>query len=78
MSDMVIDNDVLVRWLGNDLKPIIPSNVKKIGKFAFADTNVEEIILSDVQKIERGAFFRCKRLHTIVARLATAGRYFSP
>lgn len=67
MSDMVIDNDVLVRWLGNDLKPIIPSNVKKIGKFAFADTNVEEIILSDVQKIERGAFFRCKRLHTIVA-----------
>lgn len=67
MSDMVIDNDVLVRWLGNDLKPIIPSNVKKIGKFAFADTNVEEIILSKVQKIEKGAFFRCKRLHTIVA-----------
>lgn len=75
MSDMVIENGVLVRWLSDEAKPIIPSSVKKIGRFAFADTNVKEIVLSDnVQEIERGAFYRCEELQTIIApKIASLG-----
>lgn len=68
MADMVIENDVLVRWLSSDNKPVIPSSIKKIGRFAFADTKVKEIILSEnIQIIERGAFYRCSELQTIIA-----------
>lgn len=75
MSDMVIENGVLVRWLSDEAKPIIPSSVKKIGRFAFADTNVKEIVLSDnVQEIEKGAFYRCEELQTITApKIASLG-----
>lgn len=67
-ADIVMENDVLVRWLGKDSKPLIPSNVKKIGKFAFAKTNVKEISFSDnVKIIERGAFWGCKELETVIA-----------
>ena len=73
MTDMVIEKDVLVRWLSSETKPIVPSNIKKIGRFAFADTNVKEIILSDnIQEIERGAFYRCTELQTIIAPNVTA------
>ena len=73
MTDMVIEKEVLVRWLSSETKPIVPSNIKKIGRFAFADTNVKEIILSDnIQEIERGAFYRCTELQTIIAPNVTA------
>lgn len=73
MTDMVIENEVLVRWLSSETKPVVPSNIKKIGRFAFADTNVKEIILSDnIQEIERGAFYRCTELQTIIAPNVTA------
>ena len=72
MADMVVENGVLVRWLTDETKPVIPSNIKTIGKFAFADTNVKEIILSDnVQVIERGAFYKCSNLQNIIAPAIT-------
>lgn len=68
MTDMIFENDILVRWLGKDCNPIIPSNVKKIGKFAFAKTNVKQISFPDnVKIIERGAFWGCKELETVIA-----------
>lgn len=70
--DMVIQKDVLIRWHGEDDKPIIPSNIKKIGRFAFAKTAVKQVTLSDsVEEIEKGAFWGCAALETIIAPKVT-------
>lgn len=68
-TDMVIKNDVLVRWVGTEnVKPIIPSGVKRIGCCAFAQTNIKEISFSDnVTIIEKGAFWGCHNLEKVIA-----------
>ncbi len=68
MTDMVVEKDVLVRWLSDEGTLVVPSNIKAIGRFAFAETNVKEVVLSDnVEEIAKGAFYRCNALQTITA-----------
>lgn len=64
----IIDNHVLLEYIGNDKKCIIPSSVKKIGKNAFKDNKkITTLILSDkVTIIEPYAFSGCKKLKKVL------------
>ena len=66
-NDFVIENEVLVKYTGTQTTVTIPGNVKKIGKGAFEESQVEEIVFSSqsLQSIEENAFKRCKKLEFI-------------
>ena len=57
LQDFVIDNDVLISYIGNAKTVKIPDNIEYIGRDAFEDCIIEEIIIpSTVKKIELYSF----------------------
>lgn len=66
-SDLIIENDELVAYLGNASKVIVPDEIKTIGYGAFTNCDtLEAIELPDgLLKIERNAFKNCTSLKSI-------------
>ncbi len=62
----IIENDVLVKYYGNEPVVSVPSNVKVIGKRAFACSAPKEVILNEgLEKIEKYAFSRARNLKKV-------------
>lgn len=66
-QDFVIDDGVLIKYIGNATIINIPENVKIIGAEAFKDqTKIEKINFSDgVEELKKGAFERCISISNI-------------
>lgn len=62
-----IKNEVLYDYIGNDASIVIPNNVKKIGKYAFAgNKDLYNICIPDgIKEIEHDAFLHCENLLNI-------------
>lgn len=59
-GDFIVENEILVKYLGNSTTIQIPHGIKKIGMGAFANTNIEVVTFSDsLQSIEEKAFENC-------------------
>ncbi len=56
--------DKLLRYNGNDDIVTLPENIKSIGEYAFANSDIKEIYMPSVTKINKGAFFGCESLTT--------------
>ena len=66
-KDFVIENGILLKYVGNDSSVTIPDGVETLGNFCFEDTNVEEVILSQkVDSISGAAFNETPNLQRIV------------
>lgn len=67
-ADFQIKDGVLVKYVGNQSKVIIPDNVTSIGEEAFKDYNIlaDIVIPSSVSSIKRNAFRHCENLSSIV------------
>ena len=66
-NDFVIENEVLVKYTGSSPSITIPQGIKKIGKRAFANTSIEEVIFpsDSLQSIDEEAFKSCRSLEFI-------------
>ena len=66
-KDFVIENGILLKYVGKDSSVTIPDEVVALGDFCFEDTNVEEVILSQkVDSISGAAFNETPYLQKIV------------
>ena len=66
-GDFLIENDVLLKYLGNEENVKIPDNIKTIGKCAFFRcTEIKCVDLNNVTKIEELAFFGCTNLNEVI------------
>ena len=65
--DFEIENGLLKKYCGDDVRVSIPDGVKAIGEWAFARcSNMEEVTIPDsVVRIERSAFDRCTGLKSV-------------
>lgn len=65
--DFKIEDDVLVKYNGDDETVIIPAGVVEIGDYAFESCNSVKSIEfpNTLEKIGEGAFFRCKSLESV-------------
>lgn len=63
-DEMVIEDGVLVKYIGSEKEVEIPDNVTVIGESAFADCDsIESIFVpGSVKKIEDYAFYGCRNL----------------
>ena len=67
MKDFEIEDGILIKYVGEDTTVIIPEGVVKVDKFAFEDSNIEEIILpSTVEAISDVAFNETPNLQKLV------------
>ncbi len=65
-NDFQIDNNVLVKYIGNDTTVEVPAGIIQIGQSAFEGSKVVKVILpSTVTKIGDYAFNNCKELEHI-------------
>ena len=65
-ADMTIENGILLAYRGKARVVILPGNINRIGKDAFANSKIESILLPDgLVSIEAGAFRGSKDLKTI-------------
>ncbi len=61
--DMTIENGILLSYSGASRVVVVPENVKRIGIDAFANKNIESVLLPEgLESIERGAFRNCREL----------------
>lgn len=67
MSDFIIEDGIVKKYIGSDEKVIIPQGVTEIGNYSFWQRkNIKEIeIPESVKYIDAGAFFRCINLYKI-------------
>lgn len=67
LSDFVIENEVLIKYIGNDSEIQIPDNITAIGERAFANhSQVRKIFIPEgVKTIEAQAFYCCIRLEEL-------------
>ena len=68
IKDFVIDDDVFVKYNGNDPKVIIPEGIKSIGPCAFWDNqSIEEVVLPDsLISLGGDTFYNCKNLKKVI------------
>lgn len=66
-NEFLIENEVLVKYNGTHTTVTILEDVKKIGKGAFKDSQIEEVIFASnsLKSIEDDAFKGCKKLEFI-------------
>ncbi len=65
-SDMIIENGILLSYEGKARAVIIPKTVNRIGINAFANKNIESVLLPEgLGSIEAGAFRNCRDLKSI-------------
>lgn len=56
-SDFIIENNVLIGYIGNERTPVIPEGVETVGEYAFANSQIESVIIpSSTEKISAYAF----------------------
>jgi hypothetical protein len=69
-SDFVIEDGVLIRYVGSDSAITIPSNVTMIGESAFRENDVIQsvIIPGNVIEIHAYAFANCPNLQSVVMK----------
>ena len=61
------DGAVLVKYIDGKTKVVVPEGVIEIGKEAFCETRITDVVMSDsVVKINSRAFAGCKRLKKVV------------
>ena len=66
INGFLIENGVLIKYVGKSLDVIIPENVAVIGEKAFSGCGIESIILPcGLKEIRKKAFARCKMLTRI-------------
>lgn len=67
-ADFVIEDNVLVKYNGNDTEVVIPDGVTSIGDYAFYDcSNLSSIVIPDsVTSIEPYTFEECSSLSSVV------------
>ena len=68
MSDFVVDNGILLKYIGKDDKVIIPEGVSIIGERTFNDNKIlSSVVIPDsVKIIEKRAFSNCAYLDNII------------
>lgn len=68
MSDFVIENNVLVKYTGQEAQVVIPQGVTEIGERAFCDcTSLEKLTIGGhVKTLKEHAFHGCTNLKTLV------------
>jgi len=65
-DNFVIEDDVLVEYIGQDKHVVIPDGITNIGKSAFQDTDIVSVIISDsVVTIDGYAFYNCENLEYV-------------
>lgn len=66
-NGFVIQENTLVRYLGNESDVVIPANITNIGKYAFQGCSklITVTMLGDVSSIGDNAFFQCFNLETV-------------
>lgn len=65
-SDMVIINDLLFLYKGEEKNVVIPEGITIIGKNAFYESEIESISLPEsVVRIEENAFYNCSKIKDI-------------
>jgi len=66
-KEFVIDDDVLVSYVGEDKHAVIPDGVKIIGNKSFCECNkLESVAVPDsVKYICRDAFYKCPSLKNV-------------
>ena len=66
-NDFVMENDLLVRYTGDETDVVIPDGTRIIGEDAFADSNVNSVRMpASVVEIGSSAFRACSGLRHIV------------
>lgn len=56
-SDFIIENNVLIGYIGNEKIPNIPEGVETVGEYAFANSQINSVIIpSSTEKISAYAF----------------------
>ena len=64
--DFVIENNILVKYKGNDTDVIIPNGVKEIGSGAFKERRIPSIRFPEsLEKIGNEAFLNCTNLKNV-------------
>ena len=64
---VIVGDGVLIKYNGKEKSKSLPSKIKSIGDYAFAENNeIDTILMSDtVTEIGKKAFYNCKGLKTI-------------
>lgn len=67
LNGFTIENDVLIKYVGEDENIVVPIEVKKINSYAFYNCrNIKSVqIPNSVVEIGKCAFMDCSRLQTI-------------
>ena len=67
-KDFVIEDDVFVKYNGNDKKVVIPEGIKSVGPCAFWDNqSIEEAVLpSSLISLGGDTFYNCRNLRRVV------------
>ena len=66
MSDFVVENETLIKYIGKEDKIVVPNTIKQIGKNAFSHYPiVADVELSDINIIEENAFY-CSSIKQIL------------
>lgn len=67
-KDFVIEDDVFVKYNGNDKKVVIPEGIKAVGPCAFWDNqSIEEVVLpNSLISLGGDTFYNCRNLKKIV------------
>ncbi len=66
-EDYLIEGDVAVKYIGTKKQTIVPDFITKIGANAFANSDVEEVLLpAGLKIIEKTAFGWCEKLQEII------------
>ena len=62
----VIEEDVLIKYIGQEKNVVIPEGIISIGKSAFSDTDIVSVIIPDsVAAIAEHAFYNCRYLENV-------------
>ena len=67
-KDFVIEDDVFVKYNGNDKKVVIPEGIKAVGPCAFWDNqSIEEVVLpNSLISLGGDTFYNCRNLKKVV------------
>jgi hypothetical protein len=62
MNEFVILGKVLYFYKGDTEKIILPKSISVLGSYAFRNSDITEIDLAGIEKVEEGCFYGCKKL----------------
>ncbi len=66
LDDYIIEGATVIKYIGTSKKTTVPEYIEKIGENAFANSDVEDVILPpNLKIIEKSAFGWCEKLKNI-------------